>query len=61
MEQAYLYRMAGTLDMDRIPLVEDSVIERPKRVSGKSRVELFCKSMKEIEKNTIKELLKKRT
>ena len=58
MEQAYLYRMAGTLDMDRIPLVEDSVIERPKRVSGKSRVELFCNSMKEIEKLRLNQMKK---
>jgi Domain of unknown function (DUF4168) len=58
MEQAYLYRMAGTLDMDRISLVEDSVFERPKRVSGKRRVELFCNSMKEIEKLRLNQMKK---
>jgi Domain of unknown function (DUF4168) len=41
--------MAGTLDMDRVPLVEDPTAEKLLKTSRKKRVELFCNSMQEIE------------
>jgi hypothetical protein len=49
MEQAYLYRMAGTLDMDRVPIVDDPMSEKMLKSTKKKRVELFCNSMQEIE------------
>lgn len=49
MEQAYLYRMAATLDMDRVPLVEDPASERLLKATRRKRVEMFCESMQEIE------------
>jgi Domain of unknown function (DUF4168) len=49
MEQAYLYRMAGTLDMDRVPLVDDPNSEKMLKSTRRKRVELFCNSMQEIE------------
>src|SRR6476620_5381646 len=50
MEQAYLYRMAATIQMDKFPLVEDD----PRSGEGlqdfqRDKVELFCESMSEIE------------
>ena len=50
MEQAYLYRMAATIQMDKFPLVEDN----PHSQEGlqdfqRDKVELFCESMSEIE------------
>lgn len=49
MEQAYLYRMAATLDLDRIPLVEDPASEKMLKATRRKRVEMFCDSMQEIE------------
>jgi hypothetical protein len=49
MEQAYLYRMASTLHMDRVPLVEDPDAEMLLRTHRKQRIQLFCESMTEIE------------
>jgi hypothetical protein len=49
MEQAYLYRMAATLDMDRIPLVDDPKSAKLLKATRRQRVEMFCESMQEIE------------
>jgi hypothetical protein len=49
MEQAYLYRMAASLHMDRVPLVEDPDAEQLLRSHRKERVQMFCESMTEIE------------
>uniref|UniRef100_A0A6T5XN84 DUF4168 domain-containing protein n=1 Tax=Thalassionema nitzschioides TaxID=33649 RepID=A0A6T5XN84_9STRA len=49
MEQAYLYRMASTLDMDRIPLVEDPASEKMLKATRGERMKMFCQSMKEIQ------------
>eukprot|EP00545_Synedropsis_sp_CCMP1620_P003665 CAMPEP_0119013210 /NCGR_PEP_ID=MMETSP1176-20130426/8152_1 /TAXON_ID=265551 /ORGANISM="Synedropsis recta cf, Strain CCMP1620" /LENGTH=276 /DNA_ID=CAMNT_0006966275 /DNA_START=28 /DNA_END=858 /DNA_ORIENTATION=+ len=49
MEQAYLYRMAATLDMDRIPLVDAPASAKLLKATRRQRVEMFCESMQEIE------------
>ena len=49
MEQAYLYRMASTLHMDRVPLVEDPDAELWLKRHRKQRIQMFCESMTEIE------------
>jgi hypothetical protein len=46
MEQAYLYRMAATLNMDRMPLIDDTTIDPNLR---KEKMQMFCESMTEIE------------
>lgn len=49
MEQAYLYRMAATFNLERIPIVEDPATEQILKSGGKKRVGMFCDSMVEIE------------
>jgi len=49
MEQAYLYRMAATLSMDRIPLIEDPSSEQLLRARRRERVQMFARSMTDIE------------
>eukprot|EP00523_Entomoneis_sp_CCMP467_P008813 CAMPEP_0168736340 /NCGR_PEP_ID=MMETSP0724-20121128/9810_1 /TAXON_ID=265536 /ORGANISM="Amphiprora sp., Strain CCMP467" /LENGTH=326 /DNA_ID=CAMNT_0008783535 /DNA_START=42 /DNA_END=1023 /DNA_ORIENTATION=+ len=56
MEQAYLYRMAATINMDRSHFIDSDDNEVGSSVSGKvasfhrDKVQLFCQSMSEIEK-----------
>jgi len=50
MEQAYLYRLAATISMDRMPLIEDPAATQMLRSSQRDKVDLFCESMSEIEK-----------
>jgi len=49
MEQAYLYRITATLNMDKIPLIEDPNSEELLRAHKRRRVQMFAKSMNEIE------------
>lgn len=49
MEQAYLYRMAATIHMDRMPLLEDSQSRAMLQAYRRDKVDLFCESMTEIE------------
>jgi Domain of unknown function (DUF4168) len=50
MEQAYLYRMAATVHMDRMPLLEDSQTRAALlQAYRRDKVDLFCESMTEIE------------
>ncbi|GKY94147.1 hypothetical protein MPSEU_000380800 [Mayamaea pseudoterrestris] len=50
MEQAYLYRMAATIQMDKFPLVEDNLrSSEGLQDFQRDKVELFCESMSEIE------------
>lgn len=48
MEQAYLYRMAATISMDRLPLIDDPKSQRLQDYK-KDKVQLFCESLSEIE------------
>jgi hypothetical protein len=48
-EQAYLYRMAATINMDRAPLIEDPTSEELLRNFQRDKVHMFCESMTEIE------------
>ena len=50
MEQAYLYRMAATINMNRLPLVEDSASAELIKAFRQDRIQSFCESMTEIEK-----------
>ena len=49
MEQAYLYRMAATMDMNRMPIIEDPASEMMLKANRRERVQMFCQSMTEIE------------
>eukprot|EP00560_Eucampia_antarctica_P010100 CAMPEP_0197830154 /NCGR_PEP_ID=MMETSP1437-20131217/6758_1 /TAXON_ID=49252 ORGANISM="Eucampia antarctica, Strain CCMP1452" /NCGR_SAMPLE_ID=MMETSP1437 /ASSEMBLY_ACC=CAM_ASM_001096 /LENGTH=373 /DNA_ID=CAMNT_0043432355 /DNA_START=160 /DNA_END=1281 /DNA_ORIENTATION=- len=50
MDQAYLYRVASTINMNKIPLVEDPGSEQLlKGLNNKRRVQMFAKSMTEVE------------
>ena len=49
MEQAYLYRVAATINMDKVPLIEDPGSEQLLKSLKKSRINMFAKSMTEIE------------
>eukprot|EP00521_Asterionellopsis_glacialis_P018142 CAMPEP_0195296456 /NCGR_PEP_ID=MMETSP0707-20130614/19523_1 /TAXON_ID=33640 /ORGANISM="Asterionellopsis glacialis, Strain CCMP134" /LENGTH=259 /DNA_ID=CAMNT_0040357983 /DNA_START=45 /DNA_END=824 /DNA_ORIENTATION=+ len=49
MEQAYLYRMTATLDMERVPLIEDPATKDLLKATRQQRVEMFCESMSDIE------------
>jgi hypothetical protein len=48
-EQAYLYRMAATINMDRAPLIEDPTSEESLQNFQRDKVHMFCESMTEIE------------
>lgn len=48
-EQAYLYRMAAAINMDRAPLVDDPASQELLKAVPKDKVQMFCKSMAEIE------------
>jgi len=48
-EQAYLYRMAATINMDRASLIEDPTSEELLRAFRRDKVQMFCESMTEIE------------
>jgi Domain of unknown function (DUF4168) len=52
MEQAYLYRMAATIHMDRLPLLEDAQTREAAALQAyrRDKVDLFCDSMTEIER-----------
>jgi hypothetical protein len=53
MEQAYLYRMAATINMDRLPLIEDDTRSNKGIVEAGFQIDkmkMFCESMTEIEK-----------
>ncbi len=49
MEQAYLYRMASTIKMDKIPLIEDPNSKKLLQSHKRRRVQMFVKSITEIE------------
>jgi hypothetical protein len=50
MEQAYLYRMAATIQMDKYPMIEeDPRINDGMQDYQRDKVQLFCDSMSEIE------------
>ena len=49
MEQAYLYRMVSTINMDRTPLLGDESSELA-AVRQRNKVKMFCQSMSEIER-----------
>jgi len=49
MEQAYLYRMAATVSMDRMPVMDDPKSSALLKAFRKDKVHLFCESMSEIE------------
>lgn len=49
MEQAYLYRMACTIHMDKIPLIEDPNSKKLLQSHKRRRVAMFVKSITEIE------------
>jgi len=49
MEQAYLYRMAATVSMDRMPILEDPNASAVLQAFKKDKVHLFAESMSEIE------------
>lgn len=41
--------MAATMDMDRMPLIEDPASEKLLKANRRQRVQMFCESMQEIE------------
>jgi len=49
MEQAYLYRMASTIKMDKIPLIQDPNSKKLLQSHKRRRVQMFVKSITEIE------------
>jgi len=49
MEQAYLYRIAATLNMKRVPLLEDSDSQDLLKAHRRKRVQMFARSISEIE------------
>lgn len=49
MEQAFLYRVAATMEMDRIPIIEDPASEKLLKATRRQRVQMFCESIQEIE------------
>lgn len=49
LEQAFLYRMSATIKMDRIPLIEHPNREKLRIAHRKHRVNMFARSMTEIE------------
>uniref|UniRef100_A0A7S2JZP0 DUF4168 domain-containing protein n=1 Tax=Leptocylindrus danicus TaxID=163516 RepID=A0A7S2JZP0_9STRA len=48
-EQAYLYRLAASLNMDKIPLIEDSQSQELLKAHRRKRIQMFARSMAEIE------------
>jgi len=48
-EQAYLYRMASTIKMDKIPLIQDPNSEKLLQSHKRRRVQMFVQSITEIE------------
>lgn len=49
MEQAYLYRMASTIKMDKIPLIQDPDSKQLLKSTRRRRVQMFVRSITEIE------------
>ena len=50
MEQAYLYRMAAMINMDRMPLLqEDHASAQLLQSFHRDKIQMFCESMSEIE------------
>ena len=49
MEQAYLYRMAAAVNMDRTAMIEDSSSQILLKAFQKDKVKIFCDSVSEIE------------
>jgi hypothetical protein len=49
MEQAYLYRMASMIKLERIPVEEDPSSSKMLKMDKRKQVEMFCDSMVEIE------------
>ena len=49
MEQAYLYRMASTIKMDKIPLIQDPDSKQLLKSTRRRRVQMFVRSIDEIE------------
>ena len=48
-EQAYLYRVAATLGMDKIPLSEDPISEQLLKAHRRRRVQMFARSLTAVE------------
>jgi hypothetical protein len=49
MEQAYLYRMASAVKMDKIPLIQDPDSKQLLKSTRRRRLQMFVKSITEIE------------
>jgi hypothetical protein len=49
MEQAYLYRMASTIKMNKIPLIQDPDSKQLLKSTRRRRVQMFVRSITEIE------------
>ncbi len=49
MEQAYLYRLASTIQMDKIPLIQDPNATKLLQSHKRRRVQMFVQSITEIE------------
>jgi hypothetical protein len=49
LEQAYLYRIAATIAMDKVPLIEDPVSAKLLKAHKRRRLQMFAKSLTEIE------------
>lgn len=48
-EQAYLYRMAATINMDKIPIIQDPNSKKLLQSTKRRRVQMFVRSITEIE------------
>jgi hypothetical protein len=49
MEQAYLYRLTAAINMDKVPIIEDPESEKLLKSHRRRRVQMFARSMTEIE------------
>ena len=49
MEQAYLYRLNAAIHMDKVPIIEDPESEKLLKSHRRQRVQMFARSMTEIE------------
>ena len=49
MEQAYLYRLAAALNMEKVHVHEDPVAQKLLRAHRRKRVQMFARSMTDIE------------
>eukprot|EP00957_Ditylum_brightwellii_P004337 328927-Ditylum_brightwellii.AAC.1 len=49
MEQAFLYRMAATVDLKKVPLIEFPQSEKLLKSQKQTRIQMFARSMTDIE------------